>query len=39
MKELGVDGRKILGCILKKYVGNVWTEFIWLRVGISGGFL
>jgi hypothetical protein len=24
---------------IKKEDGNVWSEFIWLRIGISGGML
>jgi uncharacterized membrane protein YjdF len=35
----GVDGRIILEWILRKYDGKVWTGFIWLRIGNSGGFL
>ena len=33
----GVDTRIILKCILKKQDGRVWTELIWLRIGITGG--
>jgi hypothetical protein len=29
----------VLGFILEKYGGNLWTTFIWLRIGTSGGFL
>jgi hypothetical protein len=38
-EDLGVDGRSILKCILGKVGGKVWTGFIWLRIGISGGLL
>jgi len=38
-RDLGVDGRILLECVLGKYDGNVWTEFVWLRIGSSGGFL
>jgi hypothetical protein len=32
-KDLDVDGRIILEWIVKKYVGRVWTGFIWLKLG------
>jgi hypothetical protein len=32
-------GRIILNCILKKQSSSVWTGFIWLRAGYSGGLL
>jgi hypothetical protein len=35
--HLGVDGRITLEWILGKYGGNLWTGFIWLRIGTSGG--
>jgi hypothetical protein len=38
-KDLGVDGKVILEWILRKRCGNVWTGFIWLRIGTSGGLL
>jgi hypothetical protein len=31
--DLGLDGRIILKCVLKKYYGTACTVFIWLRVG------
>jgi hypothetical protein len=34
---LGVGGKIILEWILGKQYGNLWTGFIWLRKGISGG--
>jgi hypothetical protein len=37
--RIGLDGRIILKIILKKYDVMVWTGFIWLRVGTSGGLL
>jgi hypothetical protein len=36
---LDVHGRIILKCILGKLSGKLWTGFIWLRNGISGGLL
>jgi hypothetical protein len=39
LADLGVDGRIIAEWILGKQVGKVWTEFIWLRIGNSGGLL
>jgi hypothetical protein len=38
-EDLHVDGRIILEWILVKYIGKVWTGFIWLRIGTSGGLL
>jgi hypothetical protein len=30
LKDMGVVGRIILKCILKKQDGRVWGEFVWL---------
>jgi hypothetical protein len=38
-EDLGVDGRIILEWILGKEGGYVWTGYIWLRIGTSGGLL
>jgi hypothetical protein len=37
--RLSGNGNIILECILGKKGGKVWTGFIWLRMGISGGLL
>jgi hypothetical protein len=34
-EDVGVDKKIILEWILGKCGGEVWTGFIWLRVGIS----
>jgi len=39
LEDLGVDVKIILEWILGKLGGRVWTGFIWLRIGISGGLL
>jgi hypothetical protein len=39
LEDLGVDGNIILQWILGKWCGRVWTGFIWLRIGTSGGLL
>jgi hypothetical protein len=36
-EDLSTNGRIILKCILRKYGGNVWTGFIWLRIGTVAG--
>jgi hypothetical protein len=33
LKDLGIDGRIILMCILKNQERWVWTGFIWLMTG------
>jgi hypothetical protein len=38
-EDLGVDGRIILEWISGKQDRKVWTGFIWLRIGTSGGIL
>jgi len=38
LEDLGAGGRIILERILGKYVGKMWTRFIWLRIGTSNGF-
>ena len=35
--DLGVDGRIILSCILRKWDVGVWTEWSWLRIGTGAG--
>jgi hypothetical protein len=37
LEDLGVDVKLILKSILRKYSGKMWTGFIWLRIGTSGG--
>jgi len=39
VQEVGVDGKIILICVLKKLDGETWTELIWLRIGTGGGLL
>jgi hypothetical protein len=36
-KDRGVDGRILLKCIFKKWVGEPWNGLIWLRIGKGGG--
>jgi hypothetical protein len=38
-EDLSADRRIILKWILKKEVGRMWTELIWLNVGTSGGLI
>jgi hypothetical protein len=39
VEDLGVDGKILLEWILEKYGEKVWTGFMWLRIGTSGGLL
>jgi hypothetical protein len=32
LKDLGGDERMILKRLFRKYVGRVWTAFIWLKI-------
>jgi hypothetical protein len=38
-EDLSVDGRIILDWILGKQDENMWTKFIWLRIGTGGELL
>jgi hypothetical protein len=37
--DLTEDGKIILKWILKKWDGEAWTGFFWLRIGTGGGLL
>jgi len=38
-EDLGVDGKTILGWILKKQVRKEWIRYMWCRIGTSCGLL
>jgi hypothetical protein len=38
-RDVDVNARILLELILGKSGGKVWTGFIWLRIGTSGGLL
>jgi hypothetical protein len=39
LEDPGIDKRIILKWILEKWNKGAWTELIWLRILIAGGFL
>jgi hypothetical protein len=39
LKDQGVDGRMGSKWTLGRLVGEVWSGFIWLRIGTVGGLL
>jgi len=39
LEDLGADGTIILEWILRKLGRKLWTGFIWLTIGTSGGLL
>jgi len=39
LKDVSVDERIILKWMFKNWVGQSWTELIWLRSGAGGGHL
>jgi len=39
LQDLGVDGRKMLKWIFKKWDGAAWTGLIWLRIATGEGLL
>jgi hypothetical protein len=38
-EDMGIDERRTVKWILGEQGGSVWTGFIWLRIGTSGGLL
>jgi hypothetical protein len=38
LERIRLAWEDMLKYILKKLYGRLWTRFIWLRIGISGGF-
>jgi hypothetical protein len=39
LEDVGVDGKIIVEWILGKDSEKMWTEFIWLGIWTTGGFL
>jgi hypothetical protein len=35
-EDLGIDRKMIRERILGKYVGKLWTGYIWLKIGTTG---
>jgi len=36
LEDIGIDWRTILKLILKKWGGESWLGFFWLRIGTGG---
>jgi len=36
-EDLDVDGRLIFKWIVRKWDGDVWTGFLWIRITTGGG--
>jgi hypothetical protein len=39
VEDIGADEKIILGWILGKQCGKVWTGFVWPRIGTSSEFM
>jgi len=39
LEDIGIHRKIILEWSLEKYIGKVWTGFIWLRIWTSGRLL
>jgi hypothetical protein len=39
MENLGIDGKVILGWMLRRWGRRVWTGFIWIGIETSGRLL
>jgi len=39
LEDLDVDGRLIFKWIFRKWNGEVWTGFLWIRIRTGGGHL
>jgi hypothetical protein len=39
LEDPGIDGRRIIGLIFRKWYGEAWNGLVWLRIGTGGGLL
>jgi len=39
LEDTSKDGKVMIRTYIRKIGGNVWTGFIWIRIGTNGGLI